>query len=344
MLNEYKEYYDYTRDLRIKDMKIEKFSGTSNIYGRLQHITIVKRFGLRRVLTIIARRVLFHDLRDVSKIIEYDSEIPPLRIEKAKKAIRNWCSYKLVENPDLPDLKGIKNNGVFFDYMNSAADFYVELLTTRFDLSKKKRKEYEKKKEKIEKQSDFWKEKYYEEYINKNFYSLNDKVKGKFNSKSFTVDSIIADAINSKELKNLFVEINPDVVNYLHKSLNIEYNSFIPDIILIASIYKLKCELNDNKYQILNIYEISNWLGKRLDKDDLKLNLSILNNLDIYGEDIISNSTKKVYFNEEIINCISIIDSSQSDNVSKSSLLINDDIGFHGFRLEINNLYKKVKS
>ena len=336
MLNEYKEYYDYTRDLALKKLPVSKFNQTSNIYGRLQHSSIIKRFGIKRAMTIIARRVLFHDTDDINNIIDYKDDIPKAIINNAIKAVQDWCSYSEVMNPILPELIGKKKKGAYFEYSLSAANYHKKVLK-RDDISDKKRPEYQKKLDDLKKQTKYWKDKYVDEQLFPEFYSINSKVKNKYNNKTYTLDSIVADAICEGPLKDIKVSLDPGIVDLLKDKLDIKWNPMIPDIILIATIYKLRCSTNSNVYQILNTYELSNWIGKSLIKDDLKHNLDILSHQELYGEDIISNATKKVYFSDLLTHFIEL--NNASSDISKKMRIGLDENGFRMFRKEIKSQY-----
>lgn len=338
MLNEYKEYYDYTRDLALKKLPASKFNQTSNIYGRLQHSSIIKRFGIKRAMTIIARRVLFHDTDDINKIIDHQNDIPIAIINNAIKAVQDWCSYSEVKNPIFPELIGKKKKGAYYEYSLSAVNYHKKVVR-RDDISDIKRPEYQKKLDDLKKQTKYWKDKYVDKQLFPEFYSISSKVKYKYNNKTYTIDSIVADAIYEGPLKDIKVSLEPGIVDYLKDKLDIKWNPMIPDIILIATIYKLRCSTNSNIYQILNTYELSNWIGKSLIKDDLKNNFDILSHQELYGEDIISKATKKVYFSKSLTHFIEInVDSS---DIANEMQIVLDESELGMFRKEIKSQYLK---
>ena len=83
MLNEWKEYLDYTGTVSYTSAG----KGDSTWRGRFSFEALEKLLGLNRILTIIARRYLFHD--DNGLILDDD---PRTRVDYTYRALCAWCS------------------------------------------------------------------------------------------------------------------------------------------------------------------------------------------------------------------------------------------------------------
>lgn len=185
---------------------------------------------------------------------------------------------------------------------------------------------------------DYWKM-YLDEQLGKDFYNLKDSSGYKFNTKKFTFDSIIADAIIKGPLKTYSVGVDVELVCLLKRALNTKWKSYITDIIFMMIKYKIESINNFNIYQIYNRTEVSNWLRKRLNKEDITDYLVTLSNLGYYGEDIISSSTKKIFFHETLIKHINL----EFSNLLDTAKFINviDTEGHPQFRKKVREFYSK---
>ncbi len=94
MLNEWKEYLDYTDPMSYTSAS----KNDSAWRGRFSFEALEKQLGLNRILTIIARRYLFHD--DNGAILSDD---PRTRLDYAYRALCAWCSVPDDEDPQRED-------------------------------------------------------------------------------------------------------------------------------------------------------------------------------------------------------------------------------------------------
>ena len=83
MLNEWQEFLDYTETVSYT----AKSKNDTSYMGRFTFTTILEFKGLTRVLTIIARRYMFHDAD--GNTLEGD---PRKRLDHVRKALCAWCS------------------------------------------------------------------------------------------------------------------------------------------------------------------------------------------------------------------------------------------------------------
>lgn len=94
MLNEWKEYLDYTEPVTY----ISSGKSDSTWRGRFSFEALEKLLGLNRILTIIARRYLFHNAD--GDILRDD---PRTRIDYTRRALCAWCSVPDAEGTQLEE-------------------------------------------------------------------------------------------------------------------------------------------------------------------------------------------------------------------------------------------------
>lgn len=134
MLNEWQEFLDYTETVSYT----AKSKNDTSYMGRFTFTTILEFKGLTRVLTIIARRYMFHDAD--GNILEGD---PRKRLDHVRKALCAWCSVPdskkaapKRERPDkshfeelheiFPELVDADGSGWFHRHVHCLARFVLD--------------------------------------------------------------------------------------------------------------------------------------------------------------------------------------------------------------------------
>lgn len=129
MTNEWQEYLDYTTFPEYSATNKQKFT----YIGRFTFDAIVTFKGHKRILTILARRYLFH-----GKDGEILKENPYDRIEYARKALCAWCSIPDKENGDnskidfsgyheeFPELVNENGEGWYYKHIQNIIRFVKE--------------------------------------------------------------------------------------------------------------------------------------------------------------------------------------------------------------------------
>lgn len=345
MLNEYREYDDYTSKLGLKVNSDKPNFTDAEIYGRLLKVTLTLYHGIERALVIIARRYLFHDLNDIHTKIPLTKENNDQRIDLAMRAMNLWCSYETLDDQSFKDLIGKYGHGRFYDYMLDAKNAFQNILNRiekgEIERGKAKIKDYISTKNKLETSLSDWEMKYVPQVLSKTFYSNNSELKAKYSNRIITFDTIIADAIYQGPLQNHSVAISHDFFPYISSCFDEKFKAYMFDFAITTALYVVDKTKNDNEYQIINTSYMANWLHKKnFDRSFKKFNLK-LSDRDLFAEDIIFNVTKKVYIDEEITQFFRIID--ETNPIKENEFMITDDIELKDLKKAFKVLYEQSK-
>ena len=339
MLNEYKEYKEYTIDLKPSVTPGDNFNKNTNIYGRILRESLTERYGLKRILTIIARRFIYHDIIDIHKKIDISVKNKYNQLNQAKTALGQWCSYNLVNTAISSEVVNKDKIGCYYGYMNDLLTIYEEKLSNKSTESNIK-DSYITRYKGIETAMIEWKA-YYDNTLNHDFYSTNDGVTNKFDNKIITLDIIIAEALNIGPLKNRVVNIPYESIKNLIPLFNSKYKEFIGGFIFTSAYYYSQLSDNSNEYQLFNNFDMANWLSNSKFYKQQKSFNKILSEKNMYGTELIQNVINKAIISNEIIKDY-ILEDVELLNIlptKENHFLISDDIKLEKVKLDLNKLY-----
>ncbi|BCR35183.1 hypothetical protein [Mariniplasma anaerobium] len=340
MLNEFKEYDDYTKDLILNvDVKNPEFK-SGEIYGRLLLESITKRSGIDRALTIIARRFIFHDEKDIRKLNTLEESELLNRIKLVENYLIAWCSNHKIES-DLPkELIGVSGNGRYYDYMQEARDAFNNLIAriTNKELEDTKinLKNYMLTAKSIEKSIVYWNDVYLTGLIKNKFYSIHG-MKNKYDNKIVTLDLIIANAIQDGPLKNHYVYFPISIFNKLIDAFEVTHRKYITDFLLTCAYYLVKKENSENDYLVINDAHMSNWLGKKNYYRSFKLFHNALSQKELFSQEIVFNVAKKISISDELTEGTLV----KYDDASANNdyIVISDDLPYALLDTKLSQLY-----
>jgi hypothetical protein len=338
MLNEFKEYLDYTTNLKSVSNISEDYNTNTTSYGRIISKSIKSHYGFKRILTIIARRFIFHDITDISKILSISEDNKFSQIDLAKTALNQWSSSDIVESPIHQDLVGSNNHGRYYSYLNDLLKSYLDLML-RFPSKKTKIEPIYKT---IENAMLFWKN-YVKDTLSHDFYSTEQSIKNKFGNKVITFDLIVANALNDGPLVNQAVYIPHNNFNGLVHLFETTYRKPIRVFIYISALYAVLFKKSNNVYQLIDLTDLSNWLSNSKIKNQHSKFYKTLMTKNIYGVDTIKNVANKVSFSYDIIKDYKI-ETKELNNLFEERVgyfLLTDDKSIEVLEKEIENLYKK---
>lgn len=351
MLNEYKEYYDYTEKLSV-NWEAEK---EAKVYSRLQLETVTKKFmGLTRVLTVIARRFLYHDLEDIGKKIILSEKNKAYQIKLSKIALECWASYddidlsyifddessRIIESLRVhtPEIFGKNRTGKFMEYVHDLKKHFDDYIAN--NPTSTQRKVPKSLVEAITK----WSNTYFDKQLNKEFYNNEEGLRQKYSNKIVTFDIVIADALHEKELKNKAVYIPVKILNELCKIFEKKYSIMTTDYLYTSAYYFLKFEDNEVEYQMINMKDLSNWREKRTYSRVYKNFLELLASTGNLGEDFVSNQAKKITINGRLLEGYRLEEKEHQFEFPQIDdyILICDDIPSGNIESTIGKLYNKA--
>ncbi|MBU1142071.1 MAG: hypothetical protein KKH92_00335 [Firmicutes bacterium] len=339
MLNEFKEYYDYTRDLTLSVNSAKPRFKSGEIYGRLLLESITKRSGIDRALTIIARRFLFHELNDIEKLTELDDAVLKKRVSDTEKYLLDWCSDQLIAVETPNELIGKYGNGRFYDYMKDAHTAFSNLIkrieSNEIKSTEAHLKDYKSTVSRIEKSILNWSDGYLPGLTKNRFFSMTG-MKNKYDNKIVTLDIIIANAINEGPLKHRSVLIPFSTFKRLNEIFESPYRSYMTDFLVTTALYVVNKSENDNDYQMINDAYMSNWLRKKNFHRSFRIFHDVLSQKEHFSQEIVFNVTKKIHISDELTEGILL---SNSNTTNEDYLLISDNIPLKDLKKQISTIY-----
>ena len=343
MLNEYREFLDYTSNLELK-IKSEKPNFISGeIYGRLLKDSITLRYGIERAFTIISRRYLFHDIDNIDILSPLNKKNRKERLELAMEAMKTWSSTESIRDIRYNNLVGKYGCGRFYDYMIDIKSAFHNILERinqgEIERTSAKIKDYHTTLKNTEKAIQFWQDTYLPKVLSRTFYSNESELKSKFSNRIITFDTILAEAINQGPLKNRSVALSSEFFPYITKYFDEKYKAYMLDFAMTTALYVLDSLNNDNDYQIINTSYMANWLHKKNFDRSFKLFSLKLSDNDLFAEDIVYNVTKKIYIAEEITKFFHIID--EVNPPIGDYFIITDDIPLKDLKSKFKSLYNQ---
>jgi hypothetical protein len=333
VLNEYKEYYDYTKDLSPNYRENEKITKNTSYYGRIISETIIDKTGIKRILSIIARRYIFHDLKDISKIVNITPENKDKQILQADTALKQWSSSDVVENPLHTDLIGSSCFGKFYSYLNDLLALFMNI------------KDYNNTYNKINTAISAWR-KYVDNTLTKNFYSTDKEhsIKNKFGNKIITFDLIIASALDDGPLTNNCVYIPHKSFEKAVEAFETKYYKYIDVFILMSALYAAKYKKNNEIYQVIELTDVTNWIGTGKVKSQHAAFNKVLSSKAVYGTDLIQNVVNKVSYSQDFIKdfLVKEMKDGQIPEEKDEFFLVSDEKSMDLIRNEIKDFYVKA--
>lgn len=331
MLNEFKEYYDYTRDLKLKYSSPDQCKHRENIYGRLLLKTVQDRHGIGRVLTIIARRFLYHDIDDISKSSELSMVNKNDLILLARTAMEQWCSYDIVDkivSKDLVDTQGI---GIYTSYMQSTYDVFKNL---------KSDKKNSEKIFLIDKALRKWKKTYVSKSLSSDFFSSKN-IQKKYDNKIITFDLILADALHEGPLLKKGVYIPKHAIKNLYDIFDVKYGKFIFEFLMMSCVYKIEKLKNNREYQLTNLAVFSNWRNKKNFHRDYEKFKEILEGKRLMGVETIHRNTTRLFIDDTLIEeyMVEEVDFNSGFTDMDNYLLFDDSNDYEVIEKEIKKIY-----
>ena len=333
MLNEYKEYLDYTRDLSPNYHKNNNTTKNTSYYGRIISETIIKKTGFKRILSIIARRSIFHDLKDISKIVKINSNNKNKQILQAETALNQWSSCEIIESPLHSDLIGSSGFGKYYSYLNDLLAFFMN------------KNGYKSKYDSINKALITWKN-YVADTLTKNFYSTDKKqsIKNKLGNKIITFYLIIASALNEGPLLNNCVYIPHKSFEKAVATFETKYYKYVDVFFLMSALYAAKFQKTKDIYQLIELTDVSNWIGTgKIKSQHAKFN-KVLSSKSVYGTDLIQNVANKISYSQDFIKDYIVKDMKVSKIPEEKDkfFLVSDEKNMDLMRDEIKELYVKA--
>jgi hypothetical protein len=343
MLNEFKEYEDYTSLLVLSVNSEKPRFKSGEIYGRLLLESITKRFGIDRALTIIARRFIYHDKNDISKVIKSGGNTLEDTIHYVRDCLLAWCSNKSLSNETPKELVGKFGNGRFYDYMKDSHLAFTNLIK-RIELgelkaTKRQLSDYTSSAFKIESSINKWDSDYFPGLIKNEFYSIKG-MKNKFDNKILTLDIIIANALNEGPLRNRSVVIPKTTFKLFYEVFEKPYKAFITDFLYTLSLYLVQKKESETDYQIINDANISNWLRKKSYSRSFKAFHDKLSQKELFAQEIVFNVTKKIFISDLLTESLYVCD---SVNLNSEDIIITDDIPQKELKKIISDAYNFYK-
>lgn len=298
MIDELLEYKQYTDIKKIKATEKSKKSESSNDCLRLKCDYFLPNLtGLERVLTIIARKLLF----DEYKYDQLDSMPKQLAaIEKVKYALSAWCSFN-----------DSKNDSLSFDFEGYLEKYYNELFLN----SQKNAKPWESFKRSKKAAFDFTlfynnaKENYNdeEETAPKKPVSKAKAIKlpSRNTFKAVNYEKVIASAINYGPLAKYCIVCKKDYAEHLYhnedsmssdkKNKNKEYRDEVVKFIGVYLIEMEKAFKNvpfSNNYVVINKTGLAHWLQKKVHNADY-FKQYFYNNTQLIHSIVVGGNTSK---------------------------------------------------
>jgi hypothetical protein len=342
MLDEIKEYYDYTTGLTVKEYLNPKGFDVGGIYGRLLKNTVTLRHGIERALLIISRRFLFHELNDINQTIHITKDNQNERLKIAMNALKIWCSTEKIDQTDFKDLVGVQGHGRYFDYMLDIEyvfeKFLKDIETNDTNLVSRKVNDAISILEKTKIAIDYWKIDYLPKVLSRSFYSNESNLKLKFSNRIITFDIILAEAMNMGPLKSRFVMVSLDLIPKLKRYLNPKYQNYIFDFVLTAALYVVSSLDNDNEYQLINTANVSNWLDKKNYDRSFDAFSKKLSSTNLFDEEIVFNVAKKIYLDSEIADYFRVVKTITED---EKYFIISDKTSYKELSEKFKEVYNK---
>lgn len=344
MLNEFKEYEDYTSLLVLSVNSEKPRFKSGEIYGRLLLESITKRSGIDRALTIIARRFLYHDRNDISKTIKSSDINLEKTVPYVRECLLAWCSNKSLSSETPKELVGKFGNGRFYDYMKDAHLAFTNLIK-RIELgeltaTERQFSDYTSSAFRIESAINKWDSDYFPGLIKNEFYSIKG-MKNKFDNKILTLDIIIANALNEGPLRNRSVVVPKTSFKLFYEVFEKPYRAFITDFLFTLSLYLVQKKENENDYQIINDANMSNWLRKKNYSRSFEAFHDKLSQKELFAQEIVFNVTKKIFISEFLTESLIINDNFK---LNDDGIVITDDVSQKELKRIISSAYNFYKT
>lgn len=334
MLNEYLEFEEYTTLLTPTKTDINTMELGDNIYGRIQLKTLTDRDGLKRIITIICRRFIHHDLSDIKKIIPINKDNVSERIALGLRAIQEYTSYQPIDEPLDPCLVHSRACGKYFGYLLDIKEIHQKLdeklALNEGSFEKENLTIYKKIYNDLSSAEVDWKNKFVPNRLAKDFYGRGNGLDSKYENAIISYDLIVADALHMGPLNHFNVAIPITTIERLHDIAFPKYAIALTDFLYTLALYMTLKDQNENEYQVISYPDISNWLRKSGYYKNFNKFKEPLQKSDLLTEDIISNSSKKIAISDELTSGCYVIDMMDQEDIeiSPDYLVITDDISY----------------
>jgi hypothetical protein len=336
MLNEIKEFKEYTSELKISEIDLNSYTRNYSIYGRIRfkgnskkkpikfdisNDTETYRFpGIERILTIIARGYYFHNINKDLEILKNDVT-HKVRIKTTEEALRGFLSLDIDDNSmNYSYLNNKYNNlvdkdgkGLLLKYLHSIKNFYEKLIknkTLSNDEQNSANSEIKKLYATIEGLNLEIKSLLIDPFAKQNKFYTNK------NYNQIYLKTIIAKAINKGPLKNKIVYINKnDFKRFLN--VNLKTNKLSAKHYMLFALFFYYLANNESfKYVAINNFDFVNWLNTSKFSDEVIL-FQKLNTLGLEYK-LINNTRKLIRFNKELLSEINFYISYDSHSSTKN--------------------------
>ena len=334
MLNEYLEFEEYTSLLFPTKTDVDTMELGDNIYGRIQLKTLTDRDGLKRILIIICRRFIHHDLNDIKKIISINKDNVSERIALGLRAIQEYTSYKPIDEPLDPYLVHSRACGKYFGYLLDIKEIHQKLderfATDEWSIENRNQTTYRMIYNDLSRAEFDWQEKFVPNRLAKDFYGRGNGLDSKYENAIISYDLIVADALHMGPLNHFNVAIPITTIERLHDIAFPKYTIALTDFLYTLALYMTLKNQNDNEYQVISYPNMSNWLRKSGYYKNFNKFKEPLQKSDLLAEDIISNSSKKIAISDELTSECYVIDMMDQNDIeiSPDYLVITDDIPY----------------
>ena len=334
MLNEYLEFEEYTSLLIPAKTDTNTMDPGENIYGRIQLKTLTERDGLKRILTVICRRFIHHDLDDIKTIISITEDNVNDRVALGLRAIQEYAGYEPIEEPLDQCLVHSRGCGKYLGYLLDIKEIHQKL-DERFGNAERlfeneKYTTYKKIYDDLSRAEIDWQENFVPNRLTKNFYGRGNGLDSKYENSIITYDLIVADALHMGPLNHYSIAIPISIIERLHDIAFPKYAIALTDFLYTLALYMTLKEQYDNEYQVISYPDISNWLRKSGYYKNFNKFKEPLQKSDLFEEDIISNSSKKIAISDELLSgcyVVDLMDQNQTE-ISPDHLIISDDIPY----------------
>ena len=347
MLNEYLEFKEYTSLLLPANIDLNNVKPKDNLYGRLQLKSLTERDGLKRILTTICRRFIHHDLMDLTKIVTITPENVVERTNLGLKALIDYTSYNVVDSPLDSCLVHERGCGKYFGYLLDIKEIYLKL--HEIYENSKIYTSYRKIFQDLAKAEGIWTTSYVTERLAKNFYGRGNGLDSKYENSIISFDLIVADALHLGPLNHYNVLFPISIIEKLSDVAFPKYTIALTDFLFTAALYVILKNQNSNDYQLISHPDMINWCRNSGYYKNYRKFKGILQKLELFDEDFISNNAKKVIISDELLAGFKLINVLEQTEVGNNDefITISDDLIYDEIEKVVkqkHEMYRKLKS